>query len=251
MSSQDQAIGVVLLGLFLFSGRRSRKSASPKADDFAEPQFTGGTRFWKLVSPEFRQELTRVAEKLGFDPDDLMTMVRIERGTNKKGTALGSGLYSKYTLSEKAADKYTNGQRTFESKDGFSYGLFGIQPATAYWLGTTPAALKDMSDIEQIAFIQRYFEKHGWGKGQEHDITKFPRWGAAPPGELTQFDAMYSGVWGGQSMIDAPLSAVLIDREKDPENYERNKDADYNQDGKITKKDVLTIARKFRRMGTK
>lgn len=226
------ALGAVLW--FFSKGTKRKKNSS---QELTVTPDTKGLYYGQLVSPEFAAKLSQVAAELGFEPNDLMTIIRIERGKGKKG--LGSGVYHKYT------------DKSGTHKGNFSYGLFGILPATAKWLGTSPEAIYKMSDIEQIDLILDYFVKHGWNKGGEHDITNLPKFGEQEPGQLTQFDALYSGVWGGQTMIDADLDKVLLDEKTDPANYAKNKGADFDHDGQITKRDVLTIARQFRRAGGK
>lgn len=223
MNKSQQGIAAVALVAFLLSLKKGpgRLVRSP-----VDPATLRGLYYGNLVSDDFAAELVAVAQRLGFDPNDLMTVFRIERGKSKDKKRLGAGVYHKYT-----------------DKDGvlhegnFSYGLFGILPGTATFLDTTPEAIYQMSDIEQLALVEKYFKKHGWDAAGKHAINTF--------------DDIYSGVWGGQTMIDADLDKVLVDRDKDPKTYEANKGADNNGDGRITKKDVLTIARRIYKQGAK
>ena len=238
MDIEKGALALGLLGLWLSSRKGGSKGISLDFEN--TPRDTKGLYYGRLVSPEFASAVISLAEELGVEPNDLMTLFRIERGRSRDKKSLGSGVYHKYT-----------------SKDGvlhegnFSYGLFGIQPSVAVWLGTTPEAIYEMSDLEQLNLVKKYFVKHGWDKDGKHPLTQYPKFGEQKPGEVSQFDQLYSGVWGGQSMVDAGLDDVLISKEKDPVNYDRNKDADITHDDKITKKDVLTIARGIRRAGSK
>ncbi len=240
MNSETKAgLGIAFV-LWLLG--RSTRGASLSTPPEAMPDGSG-LLYGKLVSPEFASKLTKIAEQLGFDRDDLMTVIRIERG--KKGNGLGSGRYHKYT--DKQGVTHTG---------NFSFGLFGMSPATAESLGTTPAALYTMTDEEQLDFVLEFFEERGWAKGGKNDITTYPRWGTVPRSELTQFDAIYSGVFGGQSMIDADLYDVVIDAKKQPELYAQwikgaMKDDAFKEKGTVTKKDVLSIARNFRKAGEK
>jgi hypothetical protein len=220
--SQQGAVAVAFVA-FLLS---LRKGPGKLIREPVDPATLKGLFYGNLVSDDFAAELLQVAARLGFDPNDLMTVFRIERGKSSDGKSLGRGVYHKYT--DKAG---------VEHKGNFSYGLFGILPGTAVWLGTTPEAIYNMSDIEQLALVEQYFKKHGWDQQGKHPIATF--------------DDIYSGVWGGQSMIDADLYKVLVDGKKDPDTYEKNKGADFNKDGRITKKDVLTIARQMYRQGKK
>lgn len=236
---QDNLGALVLLGVvFSWASKVKRRTQPEVPDSFDKKPSFGGLAYSSLVSPEFAQATIDLAGELGLDPNDLMTLFRIERGKSKDGKRLGSGVYHKYT-----------------DKDGvvqtgdFSYGLFGILPATAFWLGSSPEEIYKMSDLEQLDLVKKYIKKKGLHKGGKNDITNLPKFGEQQPGELTQFDQLYSSVWGGLSMVKAGLNDVLVDAEKEPKKYAANVQADFNKDGKITKKDVLTIARQFRRAG--
>jgi len=224
----QKGAAAVALVAFLLS---LRKGPGKLVRDPIDPGSLKGLYFGNMVSDEFAQELLAVSKRLGFDPNDLMTVFRIERGKNQATGKLGPGVYHKYT--DKDGVKH---------EGNFSYGLLGISPNTAVLLGTTPEAIYLMSDVEQLALVEKYFKKHGWDQGGAHPIAVF--------------DDIYSAVWGGQVMIDAGLYDPLIKQSKQPELYEEwrklaGKSEDWAQKGYITKKDVLGVARSIYRSGKK
>ncbi len=182
-----------------------------------------GLSFSKLMSPELAKATILAGVELGFDPNWIATAIAIERGT-KGGTKLGSGVYHHYT--DKDGVKH---------EGNFSHGLIGILPGTATYLGTTPEALYNMTDVEQMEYLVKYFKKHGWDKDGSHAISSF--------------DDMYMGIFYGQTGIDAGLYDVLISKAKTPKLYEDNKQGDLNGDGYIRKKEILTLARKMYQKG--
>lgn len=223
MTKAEKGAALVALVAFLLSLKKTGKTP-------IDPGSLKGLYYGKLVSDEFGAKLLGVASRLGLDPDDLMTVFRIERGA--KGGKLGPGVYHSYT------DK--DGTHTGD----FGYGLFGISPGTAKWLGTSPEELYKMSDVDQLDIVERYYIKHGWNKGGNHEISSF--------------NDVYSGVWGGQTMIDAKPGDAIITKAKQPEIYEqwvdlagKRKDTEWLKKGFISKQDVLDLANKFRDNGRK
>lgn len=219
----------VLGGLYLLSRGAAAPPAPPAPGDPGEeplpdlPRDITGLSFGKLISPELGSAIIKASETLGFDANWIATAIAIERGT-KGGTKLGKGVYHNYTDSDGV--KHTG---------NFSYGLIGLLPGTAKWLGTTPEALYNMSDVEQMEYFIKYFQKHEWDKDGKKPIASF--------------DDLYMGIFYGQKGIDADLYDVLISKVKTPKIYEDNKQGDINKDGYIRKKEILTLARKMYRKG--
>ena len=87
------------------------------------------------VSPAFREKVREVAGRLDMDPDHLMAIMAFESGRtfspNIKNAA-GSG----------------------------ATGLIQFMPATARGLGTTTDELANMSAVEQLDYVEAYFEPY-------------------------------------------------------------------------------------------
>ena len=85
-----------------------------------------------LVSPQFRQRVSGVANNLGLDASHLMACMAFETGRTfdpKIRNAAGSG----------------------------AIGLIQFMPSTAQALGTSTAQLAAMSAVKQLDYVEKYF----------------------------------------------------------------------------------------------
>ena len=103
-------------------------------------------------------------------------------------------------------------------------GLLQIIEDTAQSLGTTTAAIRKMSPVEQLRFIEKYF--------------------APFRGRLKSLADVYTAVFrgfivdGGETVVVAPLD----DSRKEQRIYALNQWLDFNSDGRITKGELSTAA---------
>ncbi|MBS7458782.1 LysM peptidoglycan-binding domain-containing protein [Coralloluteibacterium stylophorae] len=140
------------------------------------------------VTPEFIAEVEAMAARLGTRPEYLMAVMSFESGGSFDPgvkNAAGSG----------------------------ATGLIQFMPATAQGLGTSIAALERMSPLEQLAWVEKYFEQR------------------ADPGDLGTLEGVYTSVLYGSPRPDP--SSVLFDT-GDGKAYTQNAGLDHNRDGRIT-----------------
>lgn len=97
------------------------------------PAIEGSGLVWGArVSQEFRAKVREIAERLGFDPNWIMSVIAFETGR--------SFLPS-----------------TRNKKSGAT-GLIQFLPSTARGLGTSTEALARMTDVEQLEYVYKYFQ---------------------------------------------------------------------------------------------
>jgi peptidoglycan hydrolase-like protein with peptidoglycan-binding domain len=88
----------------------------------------------------FVGQARQVAQRLGVSPEGLFAMMNNESGLNPRAVNGGSG----------------------------ATGLIQFMPATARALGTTTAALRNMSATDQLKYVEKYFQPY---KGKIHNAT--------------------------------------------------------------------------------
>ncbi len=81
------------------------------------------------MSPEFRSELWRLAQRLGLNADYIACVMQHESGLNPAAT----------------------------NPNGGATGLIQFMPATAQALGTSTQALRDMGAEAQLKYVERFF----------------------------------------------------------------------------------------------
>ncbi|MCR5468469.1 MAG: transglycosylase SLT domain-containing protein [Lachnospiraceae bacterium] len=86
----------------------------------------------KDVTKKFLKKVAKVANKLGVDADDLMTVMAFESSLNHKAVNPNSG----------------------------ATGLIQFLPSTALRLGTTTKKLKKMSAVEQMDYVYKYLAQY-------------------------------------------------------------------------------------------
>lgn len=141
------------------------------------------------VAPEFRDKVRVISGRLGCDPDDLMTCMAWESGRSfspSKKNMAGSG----------------------------ATGLIQFMPATAKGLGTTTAALAGMTAVQQLDWVEKYFQPY--------------------KGKLSTLADLYMAIlW--PSAVGKPMEHVLWNKANRPTTYRQNAGLDINHDGAITK----------------
>jgi hypothetical protein len=135
---------------------------APSAEDLAAIQ-----------SPEFNDKLNKIGQKLGVDPKDLMRIMQFETG----GTMSPS-------------------QKSGTSK---AVGLIQFMPDTATALGTTTQDLAQMSAVEQLDYVYRFYKMNGvrpgMGVGDLYMLTFMPA-AVNKPDDFVLGDANGGDVFG-------------------------------------------------------
>lgn len=148
-----------------------------------------------IQDPDFNTKLGKVADALGVQSNDLLAIMKQESGVNPKAVNRSSG----------------------------ATGLIQFIPSTARKLGTTTDELYNMSAVEQLDYVYKYFKmigvKPGMGLGDLYIAVFYPA-------ALGQDD---------NHVISASGHAV----------YDQNRGLDRNKDGTITVADVKTSVARF------
>lgn len=100
-------------------------------------------------------------------------------------------------------------------------GLLQIIDSTAKSMGTTAAAIRKMSPIQQLRYVERYLEPF---RGQLHSLAD-----------------VYTAVFRGQ-IIKGGDNIIIVDFKKEPRIYTLNSSLDLNQDKRITKGELALAA---------
>lgn len=141
------------------------------------------------VSPEFRAKARAISGRLGCLADDLMTCIAWESGRSfspSKKNMAGSG----------------------------ATGLIQFMPATAKGLGTSTAALAAMTAVQQLDWVEKYFQPY--------------------KGKLNTLADLYMAIlW--PAGVGKPMEYVLWDKDTRPTTFRQNAGLDINRDGEITK----------------
>lgn len=153
------------------------------------PINTSGSLIWgSRVSPEFRAKVREIAARQNLDPNWYMAVMAFETG----------GAFKSYTRNPKSS----------------ATGLIQFIESTARGMGTSTKTLASMSEIEQLNWVEKYFDQY--------------------KNRIRSIDDMYMAVFW-PAAISKPSDFVLIDRNVQPNAYNANSELDKNQDGKITK----------------
>ncbi|MGL5583591.1 MAG: baseplate hub protein [Cetobacterium sp.] len=157
---------------------------------------TSGTLIWgSAVEQDFRAEVRAVAGRLGFDPNWLMAVMAFETGESFSPSI-----------------KHPYGSAT---------GLIQFTSATAIGLGTTTAKLARMNAVEQLHWVEKYFQPY---KSRVRNLG----------------DCYMAVLW--PRAIGKPDNYVMWRRD-DPETaryYNSNPSLDISQDGTITRGEAVT-----------
>ncbi|MGI8786279.1 MAG: N-acetylmuramoyl-L-alanine amidase [Pyrinomonadaceae bacterium] len=134
------------------------------------------------VTPAFKREVNAIAKRLGTKPEYLLAVMSFESGLNPKAVNGVSG----------------------------ATGLIQFLPGTAHGLGTSTSALKNMSSVEQLKFVEKYLKPF--------------------KGRLGTLEGVYTSVLSGSPH---PNSSDVLFR-RGTAAYSQNKGLDFNGDGRIT-----------------
>lgn len=168
------------------------------------PINTGGGLIWGArVSQEFRAKVREIASNLNIDPNWLMAVMAFETGRSFKS-------YSKNPRSS-------------------ATGLIQFIESTARDLGTSTAELARMSEIEQLDWVEKYFNQY--------------------KSKIRNIGDAYMAVFMPAKGIGKPDDFVLIDQATQPIAYHQNRELDKNQDGKITRGEAVERVRRAYKEG--
>ncbi|WP_311514771.1 baseplate hub protein [Oligella urethralis] len=148
----------------------------------------GGLVWGAKVSPEFRAKVREIAARQNLDPNWYMAVMAFETGgmfSPEEPNRAGSG----------------------------AVGLIQFMPTTADDLGTSTAKLSRMTAVEQLDWVEKYFDQYKYN--------------------IKNIGDMYIAVFMPK-YVGFPKSYVLIDRDKQPTSYRQNRGLDRDEDGKIT-----------------
>ncbi|MFT0547499.1 baseplate hub protein [Allopusillimonas ginsengisoli] len=96
---------------------------------------SGGSLVWgAAVSPEFRAKVREIGDRQSLDPNWYMAVMAFETG----------GAFKAYTK-----NPYSG-----------ATGLIQFMPSTANGMGTSTAALANMTEVEQLDWVEKYFQPY-------------------------------------------------------------------------------------------
>lgn len=169
-----------------------------------QPIAWGGFVDKKFGSSKFKEKVIAIATRLNTDPNFLMAAMAFETGR------------------EFQADT--------KNPTSGATGLIQFMPKTANWLGTSTEALAQMSEIDQLDFVEKYLRSMSHGKKL-----------------ATLSDVYMTILW--PKAVGKPESYVLF---RHPSNtYKQNKGLDVSKDGLITKAEAASKVEKQLVDGTK
>lgn len=156
----------------------------------------GGLIWGKLVTEEFRAKVRQIAKNLNLDPNWLMAVMAFETGR---------------TFSPSQPNKGGSG----------ATGLIQFMPSTAIGLGTTTAKLARMTAVEQLDYVEKYYQQIR---------RKISGLG----------DAYMAVLW--PIAVGRPDSYIMWERDTGPyqRQYRANDKLDINNDGVITRGEAVS-----------
>jgi hypothetical protein len=146
----------------------------------------------KKVSPEFKKKVLECCGRLGVNPDFLMAAMAFETGG---------------TFDPQAHNASTD-----------ATGIIQFTPATARGLGTSVEALRQMTAVEQLEFVEAHFRPFA--------------------NRLATLEDTYMAILL-PSAVGKPNDHVLFSEGSDA--YAKNKPLDRNNDGKVTKAEATEL----------
>lgn len=149
------------------------------------------------VNAEFRHKARDISSRLGIDPSHLMAVIAFE---------------SAETFSPSIRNAAGSG----------ATGLIQFMPSTAQALGTSVEALASMSAVEQLNYVERYFQPY---RGRMSGLA----------------DVYMAVLW--PDAIGRPEGHALWNSRDRPTTYRQNSGLDRNRDGVITKGEAAAKVR--------
>ena len=166
---------------------------SPSGFDYNRIQGVQGNAH---VTPAFIREVEAMAQRLGTRPEYLMAVMSFETGGSfSPGVRNGAG--------------------------SGATGLIQFMPGTASELGTSTDALARMSAMDQLQYVERYFNNR------------------SDPGDLNTLEGVYTTVLYGSPRPD-PDSTLFS---QGSAAYRMNAPLDVNRDGRITAGEATSFVR--------
>jgi len=153
-----------------------------------------------IQDPDFNKKLEKIASALGVNSKDLIAIMKMESGVNPAAVNSMSG----------------------------ATGLIQFMPKTAANLGTSTDALKNMSAVEQLDYVYKYFKMVGVKPGMEL-------------GDLYMAVFMPKYVSADDNTVLGQNGAAGFSGKV----YAQNKGLDKNKDGTITVADVKSSVQRF------
>jgi len=159
-----------------------------------------------IQDPDFNKKLDKIADALGVSSKNLLAIMKMESRVDPAAVNKQSG----------------------------ATGLIQFMPDTARSLGTTVEALREMSAVEQLDYVYKYFKmvgvRPGMDLGDLYMAVFMPKFVGYP-------DDFVLGQQGGGKVPGTNLSSDLV--------YKQNKGLDKNKDGSITVADVKSSIQRF------
>ena len=177
----------------------SKLTKSTPADVKAAPS-TANIDTSTIQDPDFNKKLEKIASALGVNSKDLIAIMKMESGVNPAAVNSMSG----------------------------ATGLIQFMPKTAANLGTSTDALKNMSAVEQLDYVYKYFKMVGVKPGMEL-------------GDLYMAVFMPKYVGADDNTVLGQNGAAGFSGKV----YAQNKGLDKNKDGTITVADVKSSVQRF------
>lgn len=146
----------------------------------------------KELGPEFLAKTKQIAENLNCSYKDLLALMNSES-----------------SLDPKAVNKHTN-----------ATGLIQFMPETAKYIGTSTEALKNMSAVEQLDYVEKYLSMMKKSAG------------------FKSTDKLTSADLYALTFLPAYAKREVLTQESDGRRYSLNLGLDVNKDGKISKSDL-------------
>ena len=188
-----------------------KETVEKKSDEFHQyyEELEAEHRSWKIkqayqydwlqmnnpnVTEEFLIEVKNMSERLGVKPDDLMAVMAFESGG----------------INPAAVNKWSG-----------ATGLIQFMPSTAEGLGTTTEALRGMSAMEQLPYVETYLSQHGIRAGRNNSLS----------------DLYMAVLW--PAAVGKPDGYVLFSSGSNA--YSQNAGLDINHDGAITKAEAVQL----------
>lgn len=148
-----------------------------------------------IQDPDFNKKLEKIANALGVNSHDLIAIMKQESGVNPQAVNSTSG----------------------------ATGLIQFMPKTAAELGTSTTALKNMTAVEQLDYVYKYFKMKGIKPGMA-------------VGDL-YLAVFYPAAVGKEDTHVISTAGKAV--------YDQNKGLDRNKDGSITVADVKSAVTRF------